>query len=74
MTRSTIETDAGTEIQCAKCHEFWPSDLEFFYFTAGRPHSWCKACYLADPKVVAKRQRSFDKLSVDRAAQQGVAA
>ena len=57
MTRPTIQTDAGTEILCSKCNEYWPADLEFFYFSAGRPHSWCKACYASDPELVARRKR-----------------
>jgi hypothetical protein len=68
MTRQMIETDIGTEVQCAKCKEFWPADLEFFYFKDGRPHSWCKACYLADPKVIEKRKRSLVKQESKRVA------
>ena len=56
-TRSRIETDLGTEVKCAKCGEFWPEDEEFFFFNKGRPHSWCKACYRNDPKIVAKNER-----------------
>ncbi len=67
MTRLTIQTDAGTEIQCARCKEFWPCDPEFFQFSAGKPHSWCKACYASDPKVIAKKQRDVAKLTVTRA-------
>ena len=66
--RPTIETDAGTEIECAKCNEFWPMDPEFFYISNGVPHSWCKACYLADPKVLAKRQRFVEKEKAEAAA------
>lgn len=68
LKRPTIETDAGTEIRCSKCNEFWPIDPEFYFIHKTRgPHSWCKACYLADPKVIAKRQRSLDKLATTRA-------
>jgi hypothetical protein len=38
-------TEIGREARCIKCGEFWPADLEFFYFKKGVPHSWCKACY-----------------------------
>lgn len=66
--RPTIETDAGTEIKCSKCNEFWPLDPEFFYISNGTVHAWCKACYLADPKVLAKRQRFVDKEKAETAA------
>jgi hypothetical protein len=59
--RNTIQTELGEEVQCTKCREFWPADPEFFYFTNGKPHSWCKACYSADPKVQAKVQRGIEK-------------
>lgn len=59
-SRETIRTELGEEVKCAKCKEFWPADLEFFYFSNGRPHSWCKACYRSDPKVEAKQQRWLD--------------
>lgn len=64
--RDTIHTELGREVRCAKCGEFWPADSEFFFFGKGKPHSWCKACYLGDPKVLAKIQRGNDK----RAAKQ----
>ncbi len=68
-SRPRIETDAGIEIQCAKCKEFWPEDKEFYFFTPkGGWHSWCKACYQVDPKILAKVQRSKDKQKADRAA------
>lgn len=57
MTRDIVESELGAEIQCAKCREFWPLDAEFYFFNKGRPHSWCKACYMADPKTIAKRER-----------------
>lgn len=63
MTRATIESELGEEIQCAKCKEFWPLDSEFFFFTKGRPHSWCKACYMSDPKTMEKRERWRLKVS-----------
>lgn len=75
MTRSTIQTDIGTEVLCSKCNEFWPADLEFFYFCKGRPHSWCKACYLADEKVIEKKKRDIAKQAAKRAADRnGVSA
>ena len=64
--RETKQTELGKEVQCAKCLEFWPADLEFFYFSGGRPHSWCKACYATDPKVVAKVQRGVEKQAARR--------
>lgn len=73
MSRPTIQTDLGTEVLCAKCNEYWPSDPEFFYFSGGKPHSWCKACYLADPKVMAKRKHWTDVISSRRQAARGVA-
>ena len=61
MTRAFINTDLGREILCAKCGEYWPDDAEFFYQSKGRSHSWCKACYRADEKVIAKNQRWLDQ-------------
>lgn len=59
--RERRNTDAGVEIQCACCKEFWPEDLEFFFFSKGRAHSWCKACYRSDPKILDKTARWADK-------------
>ena len=56
-TRPRIETELGTEIQCAKCGEYWPEDKEFFFFSRVKAHSWCKACYRNDPKIIAKNVR-----------------
>lgn len=42
--RPRIETELGTEIQCARCEAFFPADSEFFFAPKGRTHSWCKAC------------------------------
>lgn len=63
MTRATIETELGTEIFCSRCQEFWPCDPEFFFFTKGKPHSWCKACYTNSPSTAAKRVRYATKHS-----------
>lgn len=57
MSRGVKFTEIGREIQCARCKDFWPNDNEFFFFTKGRAHSWCKACYMSDPKTIIKRQR-----------------
>ncbi|MDB5730711.1 MAG: hypothetical protein JWQ03_606 [Variovorax sp.] len=59
--RERRTTELGEEIRCAKCGEFWPIDPEFYFINKGEPHSWCKACYRADPKVVAKADRWKDK-------------
>lgn len=66
MARERIKTEIGDEIKCAKCGEFWPEDPEFFYFCRGRPHSWCKDCYVNDPKTIAKKQRFIEKSSTLR--------
>lgn len=66
--RPSIETELGTEIQCAKCLEFWPAEKDFFYFNKGRPHSWCKDCYRNDPKQIAKAERQRAELNARRAA------
>lgn len=55
MAREYIFTELGREARCAKCLDFWPVDPEFYYIQKGRPHSWCKACYIADR--VAKGRR-----------------
>lgn len=73
-SRKTIETDLGTEVQCTKCEEFWPCDPEFFFFSGGRPHSWCKACYAADPNVQARRVRASEKVSRQRRLARGASA
>ena len=67
MTRRHIESELGDEIQCAKCGEFWPADKEFFYVSKGRLHSWCKACYVNDPKTMAKVKRFIEKTVQARA-------
>lgn len=59
--RERRETELGTEIRCAACGEFWPEDREFFFISGGKVHSWCKACYRADPNTIAKTQRWQDK-------------
>lgn len=74
MTRPTIQTDIGTEVLCGKCNEYWPSDPEFFFFSGGKPHSWCKACYMADPKVQARRERWTNKVKSRRQTPQGTVA
>jgi hypothetical protein len=61
MAREHKHSEIGDEIKCAKCNEFWPADSEFFYMNAGRPHSWCKDCYVNDPKTIAKKQRYAEK-------------
>ncbi len=48
-------TELGKEARCSRCGEFWPCDEEFFFMRLGVPHSWCKACYLADPKILARK-------------------
>ncbi|MDO8778883.1 MAG: hypothetical protein Q7K57_61225 [Burkholderiaceae bacterium] len=72
MTRPVITTELGEEIQCVKCLEFWPNDPEFFYFSKGVPHSWCKACYVNDPKQIEKNKRWVAKKSVKRAVKRAV--
>jgi hypothetical protein len=73
--RPRIETDAGPEIQCTQCKEFWPEDDEFYFIDKIKgPHSWCKACYRDAPSVAVKRQRAREKIAARRAATQGVTA
>jgi hypothetical protein len=67
MTRATIQTDAGTEIRCTQCGEYWPRDPEFFFYFAGKPHSWCKACYLSDPQLGARRRSAQARRAARRA-------
>ncbi len=56
MARDYMQTQLGTEARCAKCRDFWPADPEFYFFqSSGKPHSWCKACYIAER--VAKGQK-----------------
>ncbi|WP_428718548.1 hypothetical protein [Undibacterium curvum] len=66
MSRERQQSELGEEVKCAKCGEFWPADSEFFFMNKGRPHSWCKACYQNDPKIIAKTQRFLDKASKQR--------
>lgn len=61
VARKYISTELGREAQCARCKEFWPADGEFFFTSKGKLHSWCKACYRSDPKVIQKVQRWQDK-------------
>jgi len=39
-----IETEIGLEKECARCHEMWPADEEFFYKRGDGLHCYCKAC------------------------------
>lgn len=66
MTRAKIITELGEEIQCARCRQFWPADLEFFFHSNGKPHAWCKACYVSDPKTIEKRKRAESVRSTQR--------
>jgi hypothetical protein len=68
-TRPRIDTELGTEILCSKCLEYWPEDKEFFFFSQGKAHSWCKDCYCNDPKMVAKKERWLTKQRKNPAAQ-----
>ncbi len=68
VRRATIQTELGTEIQCSQCKEFWPADTDFFFFSKGVPHSWCKACYLTNPSVVTRRKRWAERQRLARAA------
>lgn len=61
MARERCITELGDEVKCSKCNDFWPADSEFFFFNKGRPHSWCKDCYVNDDKMKAKVQRYIDK-------------
>lgn len=72
MTRPVISTELGEEIQCTKCLEFWPKDPEFFYFSKGEPHSWCKACYVNNPKQIEKNKRWIAKTAAKRTAKRAV--
>lgn len=49
------ETELGTECRCSRCHEWWPADAEFFFMCKGKPHTWCKACYIANDAAVGRR-------------------
>jgi hypothetical protein len=60
VEREYRQTELGLEVKCSCCGEFWPADKEFFFFHDGKPHSWCKACYRANPKVAAKDARWRD--------------
>lgn len=42
--RQSIQTELGEEVLCTKCRDYWPKDPEFFFFSNGKPHSWCKDC------------------------------
>lgn len=53
--RDVITTELGEEARCAKCRDFWPADGEFFHTIRGKPHSWCKACYVEDQVAKGKR-------------------
>lgn len=39
-----IQTELGLEKECARCHEMWPADGEFFHRRGNGLHSYCKAC------------------------------
>lgn len=63
MTRPSSRfrtTDLGAEARCSKCRDWWPADGEFYFMLRGRPHSWCKACYIAD-KVAKGRNPGYGR-------------
>lgn len=42
-------TDIGMQARCSRCGWWWPADEEFYYMQSnGKPHSWCKDCYIQD--------------------------
>lgn len=43
-----IDATGCIEKRCAKCRDYWPADLEFFYSatTVDGLNEWCKACYI----------------------------
>lgn len=55
-SRYRITAELGREARCSKCGDWWPADDEFFYMANGVPHSWCKACYVADRVAKGRRQ------------------
>jgi len=47
MSGKAILSEAGREVLCSGCGEYWPADTEFFYSYWSAPSglaSWCKAC------------------------------
>jgi len=38
------KTFLGPEKRCARCHDWWPEDTEFFHRQGTALHSYCKAC------------------------------
>lgn len=68
-SRETRNTELGEEVRCASCGDFWPADKEFFYFSGGKPHSWCKACYLNSPSSERKRAKYVEQQRLARAQQ-----
>jgi hypothetical protein len=63
-------TPEGDEKLCAKCRDWWPADLEFFYSDpsgAGGLFLYCKACYMDHVRRPAAR-------SVSRANKEAVPA
>lgn len=66
-SRETRNTELGEEVRCASCGDFWPADKEFFYFSGGKPHSWCKACYLNSPSSARKRAKYVEQQRAARA-------
>ena len=68
VKRRTQETDAGLELLCTRCNEFWPADAEFFQPSKRDGFaSWCKACVKEDPKEQARRARSALKYFANKA-------
>lgn len=64
-TRKAIQTELGREILCARCGDYWPASLEFYYRRGKGWHSYCKACYLerrAELRFEADRKNKRRKL------------
>jgi hypothetical protein len=70
-----MDTELGRECRCSKCKKYWPADSEFFHVSKGVLHCWCKACYAADPRVLAKlaKQRNAAVAAVQAPGQDSFA-
>jgi hypothetical protein len=53
------------EKECARCHELWPADEEFFHKNRGAFHAYCRAC------VTERKQELRGTVTVRKYAMRG---
>jgi len=65
--KRTIETELGTERQCARCGEYWPLDPEFFNKKGEGWHSYCRGCMTERKRELrhGAKKRPRDRIDIN---------